>query len=88
MEKKTLFSKAIANKIALKSFGLVLDCLIGYSDSGYGLPSDGSEFEQNFEEDLEEMGITPTSKRIEQCRIAFNRLANQFEAMVRKKYYK
>lgn len=87
MEKKALFSQAIANKIALRSFGLVLDCIMGYSDTGYGLPADGADFDQNYEEYLEEMGITPTTRRIEQCGKAFDKISEGFEKMVRKKYY-
>ena len=88
MEKRILFSRAIAKKIALKSFGLVLDCVLGYSDTGYAFPCDGAEFDQNYDEDLEEMGITPTSRRIQICGDEFDRLAKEFEGMVRKKYYR
>jgi len=88
MEKKPLFSRAIAKKVALKSFCFVLDCVLGYSDSDYGFPAEGVDFDQNYEEDLQELGITPTSRRIEICGDEFDRLCKQFEGMVRKKYYR
>ncbi len=87
MEKKVLFSTAIANKIALRSFGLVLDCVLGYSDTGYELCAVGADFEQNYEEDLEQMGITPTAKRIAKCSDCFDNLIQGFIKMVRAKYY-
>ncbi len=62
MKKK--FTKKLARKIADQSFCYMLDCVMGYSDSGYSLNTFGEEFEQNFEEDLEELGITATSKRL------------------------
>ncbi len=88
MGKKQLFSKSVAKEIAHRSFGLVLDCILGYSDTGYGLPADGVDFDQNYEEDLVDMGITPTTRRIEQCGIEFDKLVAGFEKMVRNKYYK
>ena len=50
-------NQKIAKQIAATSFGYVLDCILGYSDTGYAMSTDVSEFEQNFEEDLEEFII-------------------------------
>ena len=67
MSEKTSYkplTKKIAKDIALTSFDYVTDCLLGVSDSEYNLGTDVSEFEANFEEDLEEKGINPTAGKI------------------------
>lgn len=86
MEKK--FTKKIAKEIAMTSFGYVLDCVLGYSDSGYTLEWDGEDFEQNFDEDLKELGLTSNERRIAIITKEFDLLKEKFEVYVRRKYYK
>ncbi len=85
---KTEFNKKVAKEIAKKSFGYVLDCILDYSDSQYGFNTSADEFEQNFEEDLEERGIVATERRIKIIRLEYEKLQKEFEAYLRKKYYK
>lgn len=88
MEQKVLFSKKIAREIASKSFGHLLDCIMGYSDPDYSFNTPTSEYEQNFEEDLQEWGVTITSHRVEIIKSEFDKMKSKFEAAIRKKYYK
>ena len=83
---KTDFTRKIAKEIAHKSFDHVLDCILGYSDSGYELKSDVEIFEQNFEEDLQEKKIVVTERRIKICKEEYEKLQAKFEQFVRKKY--
>lgn len=80
-------NQKIAKQVAATSFGYVLDCILGYSDTGYDMGTDVSEFEQNFEEDLEELGIIPTNSKIEKIKKAFVKMQEGFEKQTRKKYY-
>ncbi len=84
---KNAFTKKIAKEIAARSFGHTLDCVLGYADSGYGLGDDVSNFEQNFEEDLEEKNIQITPYRLKVCCECYTDMVHKFELMVRKKYY-
>ncbi len=84
---KNPFDRKIAMGIAERSFGHTLDCLLGYSDSRYTLKTDVSEFEQNFEEDLEEKNIAITPRRLKIICQCYESLVTKFEVMVRKKYY-
>lgn len=86
-EIKSQFSRKIAKDIAMKSFGHTLDCMLGYSDSGYSLKNEGEEFEQNFEEDLQSMGIVVNERRIKVIVNRYNEICKRFEKMVRAKYY-
>lgn len=82
------FTRKIAKEIADKSFGYVLDCILGYSDTGYDMNTSTDEFEQNFEEDMQEKGIVITPHRVKVCCEEYNKLTTKFTAWVRKKYYK
>lgn len=85
---KTRFSITIAKDIADISFGYVLDCVLGYSDTGYNMGTDSVEFEQNFEEDLEERNIVVTDKRIQVISSYYEKMRLDFISNTRKKYYK
>lgn len=84
---KTRFNNTIAKKIAQKNFDLVIDCLCGYSDTGYNLYTEAEEFEQNFEESLEEMNITVTDKRIEIISNHYNKFINKLRRYIEKTFY-
>ena len=84
---KTRFTRKIAKEIAETSFGYVLDCILGYSDTGYDMGTDASEFEQNFEEDLEEKNIVITDLRIKIISEYYEKMRLDFINKVRKKFY-
>lgn len=81
------FTKRLINEIARRSFGYVLDCILGYSDSHYTFSTEVEEFYQNFEEDLLEKGITPTDYKVKKIGTAYEAIKNRFEVMVRNSYY-
>ncbi len=83
---KNAFTKKIAKEVALISFGYVLDGLLGYGDMNYTMGEEVSVFEQNFTEDLEEMNIIVTPKRIKEVNEQYLILKKDFENMVRTKY--
>ena len=86
---KPNFTLKIARDIADRSFGHVLDSLLGYSGDAYDLTlNTRDEFEQNFIEDLEEKGFVVTDNRVNIICIEYNKMRDKFIAMVRKKYYK
>lgn len=85
---KSKFNKTIAKKIASNSFDYVLDCILGYSDSGYNLGTEAYEFHQNFEEDLVENSITITESRIKLISECYDKMRFDFIDKTRKKYYK
>lgn len=84
---KTRFNKTIAKRIAETSFGYVLECILGYSDSGYTLGTNAEDFEQNFEEDLEEKNIVITDKRIKIISEYYEKMRRDFVAKAEKKLY-
>ena len=61
---KIRFSAKVAKRVAANSVAYVIDCILGHADSGYDLSTEAEEFEQNFEEDLDEMGIYPTPHKV------------------------
>ena len=71
------FNQKVAKEIAQKQLDHTLDCVLGITDPDYHLSDDVSDYEQNFEEDLQEKGINPTHVKIE----AIN---NQYKRMVDK----
>ena len=83
-----VFTKKIAREIAKTSFGYVIDCLKGVSDSGYDLSTDVVEFEQNFEEDLEAKGIKPTTYKVKVCRDYLKKMFEKAEKQLDKIYDK
>lgn len=58
------FTNKIAQEVAQHQFNWTIGCVAGTDDPDYSLSTDVDEFEQNFEEILEEIGINPTPKRI------------------------
>jgi hypothetical protein len=84
---KQKFTRKIAKEIAMTSFGYMLDCLIGNSDSGYSLTDDAEIFEQNFEEDLVAKNITVTERRIKIISEEYDNHCKKLIAIIRKKYY-
>jgi hypothetical protein len=88
METTQEFNNTIAKEIALKSFGELLDTILGYtSDIGYSLQTDASEFEQNFEEDLQKKNIIVTSKKIKIISKYYEKNRIDLINKIRKKYY-
>ncbi len=84
---KPILTKAMIHDIADKSFGHVLDCVLGYSDSYYNLQTETTEFSQNFEEDMQEIGIAPTERRLRAIESEYDRIKAKFVKMVRRQYY-
>lgn len=70
----TRFTTKIAKQIAQNNFDQTLDCVLGIQDPDYSLEMEAEEFEQNFEEHLEEMGFNPTPGKI-------SAIAKQYEAL-------
>jgi len=84
---KTRFNRTIAKDIAKTSFCYVLDCIMGYSDTGYDMGTEASEFEQNFEEDLEEKNIVITDNRIKIISEYYEKMRIDFINKIRRKFY-
>jgi hypothetical protein len=80
------FTNKKAKDIAFKNFGHTLDCVLGYSDSGYSIKDEADSFDQNFEEDITELGVTPTDGRIKMVRDYYKKMVSDFEKFVRNKY--
>ena len=85
MEKQA-FNTKVAKEVAQNSLWLVLDSIVGISDSDYTLGTSTETFEQNFEEDLEEKGIKPTERRIKICRLEFEKLIEKIKKPIQKYY--
>ncbi|HXR84302.1 MAG TPA: hypothetical protein VN722_08340 [Hanamia sp.] len=71
------FNQKIANEIAQKQLDHTIDCVIGATDPDYHLSDDIGEYEQNFEEDLQEKGIHPTPVKIEAINKQYQRLVDK-----------
>lgn len=71
------FTKKIAQEIAQHQFNWTLGCIIGTDDPDYNLENDVDDFEQNFEETLQEIGMNPTPKRIEEIKSRYKKLASK-----------
>ncbi len=71
------FNQKIAKEIAQKQFDQTLDAVIGYTDPDYHLSDDIDEYEQNFEEDLQEKGINPTPIKIEAITIQYQKMKDK-----------
>lgn len=82
----TVFNNKIAKEIASKNFAHTLDCILGYSDSGYSLSDSVINFEQNFSEDLEERGCMVNERRLKIISNFYEKEVVKFQSMVRKKY--
>jgi len=61
------FTKKIARKVIQKQIDHTIDSVIGITDPDYNLGMEGNEFEQNFTEDMEELNIVVTEKRMKIC---------------------
>lgn len=83
---KSKFNKKIAKEIAETSFTYVIDCILGYSDSGYTLGDTGESFEQNFEEDLQERGINRTEGRMKIIVEQYDKMRNKLINSLRTKF--
>ena len=82
---KNKFSKKIAKEIARKSFAYTIDCVLGNGDSPeYTLRDEGSSFEQNFEEDLQERGITPTTYKIQIVNKCYDKMTGDCKKHIEK----
>lgn len=71
------FNQKIAKEIAQKQLDHTLDCVLGVTDPDYHLSDDISEYEQNFEEDLQEKGINPTPVKIEEINKHYKRMVDK-----------
>ena len=88
MSKKTKFNRTVAKEIAEISFGYVLDCIMGYSDSEYSLCTDKAEFTDNFIEDLEERNLLVTERRVEIIGGYYDKFIETLSNQIERKYYK
>lgn len=80
------FSNKIAREIAEKQFDQTLDCMRGVTDPDYGLDDELYEFEQNFEEDLQERGVNTTPARVEKIKEIYGKMAEKARAKLDKVY--
>lgn len=71
------FNQKVAKEIAQKQLDHTLDCVLGNTDPDYHLSDDISEYEQNFEEDLQEKGINPTTVKIEAINKQYQRMVDK-----------
>lgn len=71
------FNQKVAKEIAQKQLDHTLDCVLGNTDPDYHLSDDISEYEQNFEEDLQEKGINPTPVKIEAINKQYQRMVDK-----------
>lgn len=71
------FNQKIAKEIAQKQLDHTLDCVLGITDPDYHLSDTISEYEQNFEEDLQEKGINPTPIKIEAINKQYQRMVDK-----------
>lgn len=78
------FNKKTAKEIALNSIYSIRDSIVGVSDLDYSLGVSVDYFEQNFEDDLKEKGITPTERRIEVCREEFEKIRKKLISAIDK----
>ena len=78
------FNQKIAKEIAQKQLDHTLDCVLGNTDLDYHLSDDLSEYEQNFEEDLQERGINPTPVKIEAIKKQYQRMIDKAVKSLRK----
>lgn len=83
---KNRFNVKVAKEIANRSFGHVLDSILGKCDPDYGLETPIGEFEQNFTEDLEEKNIIVTPKRIEIINIQYLKKLKKVISFLEKQY--
>jgi hypothetical protein len=74
---KMKFTKKLAQDIAQYYINYILDCMLKYDDGGYSVTTDVDDFEQDFEEALEELGITPTPKRVEEIKVRYRKLQDK-----------
>lgn len=72
-----VFTKKLAKEIAQKSLNLVIDCILGNSYMDYNLSTTAQTHQTNFEEDLEELGLTVTTSKI-------NLIIEQYDLLVNK----
>ena len=71
------FNQKIAKQIAQRQFNWTIGCVIGTDDPDYTFDTPIEDLEQNFEEDLEEIGIKSTPKRIESIKKHYERMVNK-----------
>lgn len=83
---KPQFNRKIAKQIAENSVCLVLDCILGISDYDYCLGTPSEIFEQNFEEDMQEIGINPTERRVRVCREEYDKIIAKIKKPLQKYY--
>lgn len=79
----TRFNQTIAREIAQKQLDHTIDCVLGVTDPDYHLSDEVSEYEQNFEEDLQDRGINPTSVKIESINKQYERMVNKITSFLK-----
>jgi hypothetical protein len=85
---KTRFNKKIARQVAEKSFDQMIDSILGRTDPYHDLETSIDEYEQDFTEDMEEMNIIATPKRIQVVNTIFEAKVNKAKAVIEKLYSK
>ena len=58
------FNKTVAKEIAQNQIDYLIDCILGNQDRDYNLDDEIEKIEQNFEDDLIDKGINPTTYKI------------------------
>ena len=82
------FSQKIAKEKAQNQFDQTLDCVLGLQDPDYSLTDMVEKFEQNFEEDLEDMGFNPTPGKIKMINEQYEKLVAKTMNFLNKQYSK
>lgn len=78
------FNQKIAKEIAQRQLDHTIDCVLGNTDPDYFLSDDVSEYEQNFEEYLQEKGINPTPVKIEAINRQYQRMVDKAVKLLKK----
>lgn len=87
-ENKIKFTQKIAKQLAQKQFNWTIGCLLGTDDPDYNLNNPIEEIEQEFEEDMEEIGINPTPKRVDAVKRHYQRMVDEIKSYLNKKVKK
>lgn len=67
------FNQKIAKQIANNAIAWIIGGILGTDDQDVTLETPLWKWEQNFEEDLQELGINPTLGKIEKINIQFEK---------------
>jgi hypothetical protein len=85
---KAKFTHKIAKEIAKNQFNWTLDCVIGRQDPDYGFETEKWEFEQNFEEELEQLNLCSCQEHLDIIYNYYKKLVDKVILKLEKMYVK